>query len=279
MKSLERWGIAAAVAALALAGPAWGQSGGTGGGTGAGSSGTGTGTGSSGAASGRQTGTHGAEASPGDKATDMSSGASSTGSSNTGSTSDTGGATTGSSATGKVDKKLSDGLAKLHAANQAEVQMGQMGVSMAQDEQVKAFAQQMVDDHGQNDQQLQQLAQTAGASLTGKGFDDKQQESQKAMQKVHGKSGAEFDKAFMSHMVKDHEKDTKEVGKLAKAAQKSNPELATFLQTTETTMQGHLDKARQIEKSLKHGGAQATGASHAGTGSSSGGQDQEGYGK
>jgi len=188
---------------------------------------------------------------------------------------------------GKVDKSLVEGLQKLHAANQAEVQMGQMGTKMAQDSQVKQFAQQMVDDHGKNDQHLTQMAQTMGVQLTGKTFQDKQKDTQKEMTKLQGKSGSDFDKAFMDGMVKGHEKVAKDVDKLAKKARDTNQtELASMLEQTHSKVQSHLDMAKQIQQSTKneaksaHSGAPSSmgtgssgssaGSSSSGTGSSSG---------
>jgi putative membrane protein len=174
---------------------------------------------------------------------------------------------------GKMDKKLLQGVQALHAANEGEVQMGQMGVQMATDPQVKAFAQQMVDDHSKNDQHLTTMAQSLGAPLTGKAYQDKQKEGQKVMGKVHGKTGADFDKEYMSLMVKDHAKDAKEVKTLANEARKTGrTDLASFLDTTEQTMQQHLAKAKGLEDGLKKsGGTAAAGASGTGAGASDAG--------
>ncbi len=164
-------------------------------------------------------------------------------------------ATQGAAATasaGKVDKGLEQGLQKLHAANQAEIQMGQMAAQSAQDPQVKQFAQQMVDDHQKNDQQLEQLAQQAGVTLQGSAFDKASKQSEEDMGKLHGKSGADFDQRYMSHMVKDHQKDVKDVASLAKQAHKAKQtELASFLDQTHSAMQGHLEQAKTIEKASK----------------------------
>jgi putative membrane protein len=167
----------------------------------------------------------------------------------------------------KADMKLLEGLQKLHAGNEGEVQMGQMGAQMASDPLVKAFAQRMVDDHSKNDQHLTQMATTMGMPLTGKAYQAQQKDTQKALGKVHGKTGAEFDKAFISAMVKDHEKDAKGVKTLANRARKDGQgEVAGFLDTTEQTMQQHLAMAKQIEQALKKGGGTASAARAGGTG-------------
>jgi putative membrane protein len=190
------------------------------------------------------------------------------------STGGTSGAPTAAKAGGAVKKTLSDGLERLHAANQAEIQMGQAGQSSATDEQVKSFAQRMVDDHQKNDAKLTELAQGLGVDLNGKAFQDAQKDSQKTMQKVHTKTGAEFDKAYMNQMVKDHEKDVKDVNKLAKEARKEKQaDLAAFLEQTHAGMQTHLQEAKRVEKiakaekkSMQRQGRTPPGAPETGTG-------------
>jgi putative membrane protein len=273
-----KWGLAAAVGAiLAMAQPTGAQ----GANTGATSDPANPKT--TGTASDKEPGSQAGASSPaaatpdpssssgsGSSSTHKSSDSSST-MSGTGSASDT--SSSGSaSPSGKMDKALMEGLQKLHAANQAEVQMGQMGAQMAQSPQVKQFAQQMVDDHYKNDQQLTSMAQTMGVQLTGKEFQSKQKDAQKEMHKVQGKTGAEFDKAYMDQMVKDHEKDVKEVDKLAKKAHgEKQTELASALEQTHAMIQSHLDMAKQIQKATKNEAKSASSGSSSsmGTGSSS----------
>jgi putative membrane protein len=177
---------------------------------------------------------------------------------------------------GKLDKKLDEAMQKLHAGNQAEVQMGQLGAQQAQSPEVKDYAQKLVDDHEKNDQKLTQMAQPIGANLNGDAFAKMQKDTQKELSKLQGKTGQDFDKAFMKQAVKDHEKDTKLMKDAAKQARKDNQqELASFFEATYTGMQGHLDHAKQIEKSLSGSHRQArqparSGASDSGTGSSGG---------
>lgn len=167
----------------------------------------------------------------------------------------TAGETATGTATGKVDRKLEQGLQKLHAANEAEVEMGEMAAGAARDEQVKAYAQKMVDDHGAADRKLQEVAQQAGVSLTGPAYEKARKDAEKEMKKIHAKAdAADFDRRYMSHMVKDHQKDVKEVGSLSKQAHRSNQhEVAAFLDETHVAMQAHLQEAKQIEQATRSG--------------------------
>ena len=174
------------------------------------------------------------------------------------------------SAGAKLDPKLQTQLEKIHADNQAEVQLGKLAEQNAQSPQVKQFGQKMQADHQRGDAKLTAMAETMGISLEGKDFQKAQGEAAETSQKLESKAGAEFDKAYMSRMVKDHEGDIKTVKDAAqRAAKAKQPELAATLGQMATGMQTHLTLAKQVEKSLGKGGAAASsGASTSGTGSS-----------
>lgn len=182
---------------------------------------------------------------------------------------------TGSAAAGTtVSQELQEGLQKLHAANQAEVQLGTLAQQSAGSSQVKAFGRQMVADHGKNDQQLTTMARSLGVSLQGEAFQEKQEEGQDLMKEVQGKTGREFDRAYTDLMVKDHEKDAREVGELAKQARDAGQSrLAAFLSTTEQKMKGHLTHVQQLRETARQaasaggtGSADETGATGTGAG-------------
>lgn len=266
---MKRWnelGLAAGlVAALALAGTAQAQGASTGSGStpsqqsGSGSSMGSSDTGATGSSTSGSSGTK-----QGDTGSTMggsstgtgSSGSSSMGSSSTGSDQGTTGSATGSAAGSKPLKSdLRDGLEKVHASNQAEIQAGQMALTAAQSPQVKEFAQKMVDDHTKMDQELTQMSQSLGVDLSGKAFQKKQQQAQGDMKKIQGKTGASFDRAYMSHMVKEHAQDAKDTASLAKTATKENqPELAELLTKAHATIQEHHTLAQQIDKVAKQEG-------------------------
>lgn len=179
-------------------------------------------------------------------------------------------------------KKLVEGLEKLHADNQAEIQAGQLAQQNGMSPEVKSFGEQMVTDHTKVDQQLASIAQNMGVNLEGTQFQKQQKDAQKTYQKLQGKSGAAFDKQYASQMVKDHQSDTKAVKKLAQEAQKENqPELATFLNQTEQGMQGHLSHAKQLEaaeKSASKRSQSTTGSGSSQGGGTGGGSNQGGSG-
>jgi putative membrane protein len=285
--TMRNWGFATGIAAaLALFGNAQAQSPGTGNqpaGTGQAEGTTRDTTGTE--QPGERSGWSGTEANRAGDATRSTPGgqsdatggtAGSTGSAETGST----GSTAGSAMGQKLDKDLQEKLQKIHAANQAELQMADLGSQRAESPEVKQYAEMLRKDHQEMDQQLTQAAQASGAQLEGKAFEKKQKDAHKDMEKLQSKSGAEFDREFMSHMVKDHEKDLKDVKSAAKDAKKGNhTELASVLDQASRGIEGHRDQAERIHDTLKsQKGQAATGTSAPGSVGSTGAGAESGTG-
>ncbi|ABS25119.1 DUF4142 domain-containing protein [Anaeromyxobacter sp. Fw109-5] len=287
----NRWRGAAIVAALLLGAPAYGQSAGSQMGTGGqrspGDDAARSTTGNQGSGQGSDRAPSGSDGSTSSPHSSPQTGSSASGARETGTGSATAPSPSGSQSQLKGD--LEERIQELHASNQGEVQIAELGAQNAQSPEVKQYAERLKEDHQKNDEQLQQLAQTMGVNLQGEKFQKKQKQAQEHLSDLQQKQGKEFDKEFMSHMVKDHKKDVKEVEKAAKEARKQNQtELASFLETTHSGLQGHLQEAQRIEKSLKGSGSRAgemgtgsggpsgatspgggTGSSGAGTGGSS----------
>ena len=95
---------------------------------------------------------------------------------------------------------------KMLTANMAEIQLGQMGVQQASSADVKSFAQMMVTDHTQANQELMPLAQQLGVQAPA-ALDAKHKAIADKLAKLHG---AEFDRQFMKAMVAAHQQVVKE---------------------------------------------------------------------
>jgi putative membrane protein len=121
-----------------------------------------------------------------------------------------------------------------------EVDLGQLAAQKASSQAVKDFGQRMVTDHSKANQQLMQIAAQKGMSLPKTMAADMKQERDK----LAATSGTEFDRMYMSHMVKDHEKDVKE---FEKQAEKGNdPALRSFAQETLPVLRQHLELAKTV---------------------------------
>ncbi len=131
-------------------------------------------------------------------------------------------------------------MEKVAQDNAAEVEAGKLASTKASNDQVKQFGERMVQDHGKAADELKQLAQSKGVDLPD-AADRKHEREAKSLEK---KSGADFDKAYMQQMVKDHRADLKELQKQAKSGK--DPELKAFAEKTAQVVQEHLNMAQQL---------------------------------
>ena len=124
--------------------------------------------------------------------------------------------------------------------NATEVQMGQLALEKSNDDQVKQFAQRMVDDHGKMQEQLKPVAEQMGV----KAPDGPSKGSMKKMDKMKSLSGDAFDQAYIKDMVKDHKSDASEFKQEAQNTQ--NPQLKQLVTQGYQTIETHLQQIQQI---------------------------------
>jgi putative membrane protein len=125
-----------------------------------------------------------------------------------------------------------------------EVRLGELAQQQAESEEVQQFGQRMVEDHGQANEQLKQIAEQKGIELPRELPDDAQQLHDELQQK----SGAEFDQAYMDEMVSDHEEDVEAFEDYVESAQ--DPDLRNFAEQTLPTLREHLELARQTQEQV-----------------------------
>jgi putative membrane protein len=147
----------------------------------------------------------------------------------------------GSDQLARKDKRFMENAAKDSAA---EIEAGKLASTQASNDQVKQFGERMVQDHGKAADELKQLAQSKGLDLP----DTADRKHEREMKSLGKKSGADFDKAYMSQMVKDHKKDLKEMQKAAKDAR--DPDVKAFAEKTAAVIKEHLDMAQQTAASV-----------------------------
>ena len=127
---------------------------------------------------------------------------------------------------------------------QMEVTLGQLAAQNGQDQSVRDFGTKMVQDHQAANQQLMQLLSQKGASVsTEPGWMGEHMVSH-----FQGLKGADFDKAYIKDMVKDHEKDIKEFQKEADSGE--DADLKNFASKTLPTLQDHLRMANDAQTKL-----------------------------
>jgi putative membrane protein len=97
------------------------------------------------------------------------------------------------------DKKFLGAAAQ---SDQNEIKLSELAEQKATNPSVKAFAQKMVMEHTKMSESMQPFAESWGLTPPA-GLDD---DHQKEYDKLSGLSGTDFDKEYMSQMVKDHTK-------------------------------------------------------------------------
>ena len=85
----------------------------------------------------------------------------------------------------------------------AEVKFGQLAAKKASSEDVRVFAQKMVDDHTQLNSEVARVADSMGVMLP----KEMNKEDQAEYEKLNALSGNDFDIEYLTFMVKDHHKD------------------------------------------------------------------------
>lgn len=146
-------------------------------------------------------------------------------------------------AEGKASDTDAKAMKNLAEANLAEIEAGKLAADKASSDQVKQFGKQMVEDHTKMLDDLKQLAQSKGVDLPGTpGMEERARTTALRL-----KSGQDFDKAYMSDMVKDHQKDVQETGELAQKV--SDPQLKQAVEDAHAKIQEHLAMAKRIEGS------------------------------
>jgi putative membrane protein len=122
----------------------------------------------------------------------------------------------------------------------AEVQLGKLAVERAASPDVKQFGQRMVDDHDQANQALMAVVEPKGIAVP-TALDRQHRQAADRLAKLHGPA---FDRAYIQHMVKDHEADVRLFR--TEAQQGKEPELKRWAANTLPTLEEHLTMARNV---------------------------------
>lgn len=121
----------------------------------------------------------------------------------------------------------------------SEVQMANLALQKASSADVKAYAQRMVTDHSTSNAELAQLATTKGLALP----TELDGEHKSGLEHLSALSGAEFDKAYMQHMVGGHQKAV-QLFQTGSAA--SDADVKAFAGKNLPILQQHLQLATEV---------------------------------
>jgi putative membrane protein len=123
-----------------------------------------------------------------------------------------------------------------------EVRLGELAQQKAKSPAVQDFGQRMVEDHGQANDKLMQIAQQKSIELP----QDLSDDAQDTYEELQQLSGADFDETYMDEMVSDHEDDVAAFEDYVEEAQ--DADLRGFAEETLPTLREHLELARQTQE-------------------------------
>ncbi len=144
------------------------------------------------------------------------------------------GATEGTTKLSAMDKKF---VMKAAQGGMAEVQLAQLAQQKSQDDTVKKFAQQMIDDHTPANAKLTQLATAKGDTPPA----DIDAMDQKMMTKLQAEDGKKFDTSYMKGQIKAHKVMLKLFEDESKKG--TDADLKSFATDTIPTIQKHIEMA------------------------------------
>lgn len=122
----------------------------------------------------------------------------------------------------------------------AEVELGRLAQQKASSDDVKKFGQRMVDDHSKANDKLKELANAKGVNLP-QSLNAKDQATKDRLSKL---SGEQFDKAYMTDMLKDHKKDISAFQ--SESNMGHDVDVKNFATQTLPTLRDHLKDAQGI---------------------------------
>jgi putative membrane protein len=124
----------------------------------------------------------------------------------------------------------------------AEVQLGQLTLQKSNNEQVKQFAQKMIDDHTKLGDQMKPIAQQVGVPVP----TEISKKDKKTMAQLQGLSGTAYDQAYIKDMVKDHKKDLSDFQ--SEVASGQDPAVKDAANQGSQVITQHLQLAQQLAK-------------------------------
>jgi putative membrane protein len=144
-----------------------------------------------------------------------------------------------------VSKADQDFAVNTAIAGMTEIQAGQLAQQKGMAKDVKAYGTMMVEDHTKAADKLKAIAAQKNLTLPSALTPD----MQKNIDDLNGKTGKDFDKAYMDMMVSDHKKVISAFEDESKNG--SDADIRGFADSTLHTLHMHLDKAEECKKMMK----------------------------
>lgn len=165
---------------------------------------------------------------------------------------------TGTAATSTLSRADRKMVIDMAMANMSEIEAARTAQSKSQNDQVKNFAQQMIDDHTKALGEVQQLAQAKGVTLP----TELDRTHKAKTDRLARLSGEEFDRAYMSQAgVADHKKTHDKLAHVQSRAK--DPDVKALAARTLPIVDQHLNSAQQLHKNTARGSSRTQGTTEA----------------
>ena len=135
-----------------------------------------------------------------------------------------------------VEKVAQDGI--------AEADLGALAKERAKSDEVKQFAQRMIDDHGKANEELKGLGAKKGFTVPAQLDADHRED----LEELTRLTGAELDKKYIDEMVDDHEDDVEEFRDASKEAK--DADVRAWAAKTLPILEEHLAEAKKLKERL-----------------------------
>jgi putative membrane protein len=137
-----------------------------------------------------------------------------------------------------------------HTANSGEIAQANLAQEKTKDARVKKLAQMMISDHSDADKRGGDLAQKENLMLTDSPVSmNVKSDGDQIMDDLRGKTGKDFDKAYVAAQVKEHQAVLDAIdGKLLPNAK--DDEVKSFLRAVRPKIEQHLKHAQKLDADL-----------------------------
>jgi putative membrane protein len=134
---------------------------------------------------------------------------------------------------------------KAAGSNMFEIDSSKVALERAKSQEVKAFAQQMIDDHTKAGEELKQTVSKIGSGPVPETLDA---EHKADLSALSNKSGADFDRAYSLAQRKAHDDAVTLFSGFADSG--AQPDLKAFAAKTLPTLKDHLQQVQELSKTV-----------------------------
>jgi putative membrane protein len=141
-------------------------------------------------------------------------------------------------------------LNELHHRNVGESEAAKIATQQASSPEIKALAQKIWNDRAQMSKELEALAKQRGLPAFSAASSGEAQASSQVLARLKGLHGADFDRAYVQEVIRDHEQDEATLKKMRDQTPGKDAELKSTLDRLENVVEEDLTATRNAKKNL-----------------------------